>query len=123
MKQVFWPYLTLAIGVLVGLGFGYFFGLKTQKVENKVFTSDVSSLTQAEAKPELKIVTRTVDEVHFFKPDEDRICPEEYPIKAKFDGTTAIFYAASNKSYKQVKPQLCFTSAESANQKGFLEKK
>ena len=110
-----------SVGIIC-LGLGFFFGQKTKQNPNTATKADVAKIATI-AKEEVKYVETPVLEVYFFKLDENRICPKDYQIKAKFGTDTPVFYLKTNKFYDRVKPELCFVSKEKAIEKGFVEKK
>ena len=109
---------------LVCLGVGFFFGqkVKSQQNLNTSTKDDITKIANV-AKEQVKYIETAVPEVYFFKVTEDRICPKQYQIKAKFGTDAAVYYLKTNKSYDRIKPELCFVSAQKAIEKGFIEKK
>ena len=121
-KKLTWKnILEILIPSLICLSLGFFIGQKTTKVESSPETSKASDHTQSQV--ETKIIVKELPEVHFFKAEAGRICPENYTIKAKFGTDLPIFYTSENKFYDRVKPELCFLNKERALEHGFTEKK
>jgi len=110
-----------SVGIIC-LGIGFFFGQKARQNPITATVADVNKIANI-SKEEIKYIETQIPEVYFFKLDENRICPKDYKIKAKFGTDAPIFYTLENKSYNRVKPELCFVSKEKALEKGFVEKK
>jgi hypothetical protein len=123
-KNNIYKILSFCSIAVIGIGIGFFFGQKYKGSQNpNTATPEEIAKIAKTSKEEIKIIEKTVPEVYFFKLDENRICPKEYVIKAKFGTDTPVFYTSQNKLYGRVKPELCFASKEKAIEKGFVEKK
>lgn len=124
----------LGVGVLVVIIFifGFYLGYKNR--DSKVETVVSSTLTTQTNSPvqvssnktdnQNQTTTPSNQAVFWIKVGENPICPENYPIKGKFDSSSAKFYyTTDNKSYDRVKPDICFTSEDFAsNTAGFIKK-
>lgn len=116
--------VAIASTCLVCLGVGFFFGQKVKSGQNlNTSTKDDIAKIANVAKEQVKYIETPVPEVYFFKIGENRICPKEYPVKAKFGTDAAVYYLKTNKVYDRVKPELCFVTPQKAIDKGFIEKK
>lgn len=61
--------------------------------------------------------------VHWLPLNEAPVCPETHPLKGKFDSSVNVYYAPDHKSYARVKPHLCLSDEEFAqNEAGFVRK-
>jgi hypothetical protein len=109
--------LKIATPCLICLTLGFYIGFKVKPSEGTAQSEQITESTK------VKIVEKSLPEVYFFKTEEKRECPADYTIKAKFGTDLPVFYTTENKFYDRVKPELCFTSSESAKKLGFTEKK
>ncbi len=114
------------LGVVLFVG-GFYFGYKYHKGETDngmvAGVSDIRETANGIVNIETEIITKELDGVHWIKVNEEPICPVDYPIKGKFDGTVGFYYTKSNNSYGRVKPSLCFATEDFAkNSAGFVRK-
>lgn len=105
---------------------GFYFGYKNAEAKLQFTTTPediaiVANNIQDSATGNIQ--TESIPGVYWVKVGEEPICPREYPLKGKFDGTVNIFYAPSNKFYDRVKPQVCFATEKFAiEEAGFIKK-
>lgn len=119
-------YVTI-FSCLFGLGFYLGYKNKEAKVQTPGISIDINSSSnpphnQPVAEPQNGLTQQ--NSVYWIKVGTEPICPPEFPIKGKFDTSTAKFYyTKENKFYDRVRPDICFGSEEFAlNVAGFLKK-
>ena len=129
MKKVKLILNYLGIFTLVLLIFitGFYFGRKQVLANQDLSYSQIldsealqntSDLTQ-----KTNIITKEVEGVHWIKAGNEPYCPEDYPIKGKFDKNVNVFYTQDNKYYKRVVAHVCFATEDFASNKaGFIKK-
>lgn len=104
---------------------GFYFGYKYLEGQNgEKFVAGVSDIQEsAQAIEKVEIVTKELDGVIWIKAGEEPICPQDHPIKGKYDGTTGFYYTKSNDFYDRVKAVVCFATEDYAqNSAGFIKK-
>jgi hypothetical protein len=119
-------YIGLLILAIVVFAVGFYFGTEytsdSQQKNNHTINSDDFDRA-AETIEKKEVVALEVEGVYWIKAGEEPICPEDHPIKGKFDPTANVFYTKENKSYNRVKPHVCFATEEFAETKaGFIKK-
>jgi hypothetical protein len=124
--------LGVSVLVVIIFIFGFYLGYKNRdsKVESTTSnTNTVQANPTTISSPEKvdnqnQTTTPSNQGVFWIKVGENPVCPENYPVKGKFDSSSAMFYyTTDNKSYDRVKPDICFTSEDFAsNTAGFIKK-
>ncbi len=119
-------YIGLLILAIVVFAVGFYFGTeynqnsdegKGQTVGSENFDMVAGTIEKKE------IIALEVEGVYWIKAGEEPICPEDHPIKGKFDPTANVFYTKENKFYSRVKPHVCFATEDFAETKaGFIKK-
>jgi len=125
----------ITIALLIS-GFGFYFGFKNAEaeaiadsnLETSLTNSETNSIQNAEERlstidPESTQPNQAQDginqaisdsEIFWILPNQEPICPDDYPIKGKFTGDINKFYTKENTFYGRVKPHLCFASEDYA---------
>ncbi len=114
------------LGVLLFVG-GFYFGYKYHKGRFDsgmvAGADDVRESVESLNQTQVEIITKELEGVYWIGINEVPICPQDHPIKAKYDGTIGFYYMKSNNSYDRVKPALCFATEEFARDTaGFIRK-
>lgn len=124
----------LGLGALVVIIFifGFYLGYKNRdsKAETTASNTNTVQANSETISSSQKInntneaITSPSQGVFWIKVGENPVCPENYPVKGKFDSSSAKFYyTTDNKSYDRVKPDICFTSEDFASKTaGFIKK-
>lgn len=121
-------YLGIITLVIVVFSSGFYFGYKNSESKKlstfngisnqsaKISTIDSPSSSQSSS-------VLPVTEVFWIKPDADRVCPPEYPVKGTFQPDLGNYYTKDNSRYDRVKPDICFVTEDFAQKKaGFIKK-
>lgn len=115
--------ITLAIVVFSS---GFYFGYKnseSKKLSTFTGISNQSTKISTTSSPSSQSSVLQVTEVFWIKPDQDRVCPPEYPVKGTFQPDLGNYYTKDNSRYDRVKPDICFVTEDFAQrQAGFIKK-
>ena len=128
-------YLQTAGYVLIGLclfGGGFYFGGKVtgaKQVEQTDYDTAIQqiALTSVVEDAVHNTIPATAAEpvpgVYWLPVNQPPVCPETHPLKGKFDSAVNVYYTPDNKSYDRVKPHLCLSDEDFAqNEAGFIKK-
>lgn len=106
-------YLGVTLLAIIVFVTGFYYGFRYHEANtNPVNLSEVKGV--ADAITNTEIVTKEIPGVYWIKPGQDPNCPQDYPIKGKFDSNVCFFYTKENQSYSRVKAHVCFASEEFA---------
>ena len=128
-------YLQTAGYVLLGLilfGGGFYFGAKVtgaKQVEQADYDTAIqqvalTSVVEDAVTNQLPVqAAESVPGVYWLPVNQPPVCPETHPLKGKFDSSVNVYYTPENKSYDRVKPHLCLSDENYAqNEAGFIKK-
>ena len=106
----------VAVGVLL-FSIGFWFGFKYEKPTQGT-AGEVNVVAQQK-----NITALDIPGTYWIKSGEKPVCPENYDIKGKYDGTTGYYYMRDNKNYDKTRPLVCFATEDVAkNVAGFIRK-
>jgi hypothetical protein len=112
--------ITLLVVVVFAIGFYYGFRYHEANAETVDFAGVQSA---AESIEHVEVTAKEVDGVHWIKAGSDPNCPDDHPIKGKFDSNVCFFYTKENQFYNRVKAHVCFATEEFATESvGCLKK-
>lgn len=107
----------LGIGLLAIAVFaaGFYYGFRYHQANARsVDLTGVQSV--AESLVHTETVAKEVEGVFWIRPNQDPVCPEDHPIKVKFDSGVCFYYTKDNKAYGRVKPHVCLATEQFAQQ-------